>query len=273
MPDISRRLTTILAADVAGYSRLAGADEEGTVSRLRALRQELIDPVIAANNGRTVKTTGDGRITEFASVVDAVRAALEVQRAMAARNANIAADKRIDFRVGIHLGDIIVESDGDLMGDGVNIAARLEGICEPGAICLSEDAYRQVRDKIDADFTDLGERELKNIARPVRAYALSVGPPGQARSATRQSPSPRRKPGSRARPIDAASSPERRWTPAFAGSGQGKTKLIRPIIAGVAALIVIAAGRLVFPRGARQQSHRRQRAGASLHRRPAIRKI
>ncbi len=158
---MQRRLTTILAADVVGYSRLAAADEEGTVSRLRALRQELIDPVIAANNGRTVKLTGDGRLTEFASVVEAVR------------NANIAPDRRIEFRVGIHLGDVVVESDGDLMGDGVNIAARLEGICAPGGVCLSNAAYEQVRDRIAADFTDLGEKELKNIARPVRVFALA----------------------------------------------------------------------------------------------------
>jgi adenylate cyclase len=172
---MQRRLTTILAADVAGYSRLASADEEGTVSRLRALRQELVDPVVAANGGRVFKDTGDGRLAEFASVVGAVRCALEVQRAMAARNANVAPEKRIEFRVGIHLGDVIVESDGDLMGDGVNIAARLEGICEPGGICLSEDAYRQVRDKVGVDFIDLGDKELKNIARPVRAYGVNLG--------------------------------------------------------------------------------------------------
>jgi TolB-like protein/class 3 adenylate cyclase len=170
---MQRRLTTILAADVVGYSRLAAADEEGTVSRLRALRQELIDPVIAASNGRTVKLTGDGRLVEFASVVDAVRAALEVQRGMATRNANIAPDRRIEFRVGVHLGDVVVESDGDLMGDGVNIAARLEGICAPGGVCLSNAAYEQVRDKIAAEFTDLGEKELKNIARPVRVFSIS----------------------------------------------------------------------------------------------------
>ena len=179
MPEISRRLTTILAADVAGYSRLAGADEEGTVLRLRALRQELIDPVITANCGRLVKTTGDGRLIEFGSVVDAVRCAIEVQSKMAMRNMDIAPDKRIEFRVGIHLGDVIVESDGDLMGDGVNIAARLEGMAEPGGICVSEDAYRQVRDKITVEFIDLGDKELKNIARPVRAYAV------RARGATK----------------------------------------------------------------------------------------
>ena len=169
---VERRLAAILAADVVGYSRLTGADEEGTVSRLRALRQELIDPVIVAHGGRTVKLMGDGRLVEFASVVDAMRCALEVQRGMTARNANIVPDKRIEFRVGIHLGDVMVESDGDLMGDGVNIAARLEGIAEPGGICLSNAAYEQVRDKIAEEFIDLGEQNLKNIARPVRAYRV-----------------------------------------------------------------------------------------------------
>jgi TolB-like protein/class 3 adenylate cyclase/Tfp pilus assembly protein PilF len=172
-----RRLAAILAADVVGYSRLTAADEEGTVARLRALRHELIDPVIAANRGRTVKTTGDGRLIEFGSVVDAVRCAIEVQRKVTVRNADVAPDRRIEFRVGIHLGDVMVESDGDLMGDGVNIAARLEGIAEPGGICLSEDAYRQVRDKIAADFADRGEQSLKNIARPVRVYGISPSPP------------------------------------------------------------------------------------------------
>jgi TolB-like protein/class 3 adenylate cyclase/Tfp pilus assembly protein PilF len=170
MPEIARRLTTILAADVAGYSRLAGADEEGTVSRLRALRQELFDPVVVANGGRVVKTTGDGSLIEFGSVVGAVRSAIEAQSKMAARNAVISSDERIEFRIGIHLGDVIVEADGDLMGDGVNIAARLEGIAEPNGICLSEDAYRQVRDRLKDQFTDLGEQRLKNIARPVRVY-------------------------------------------------------------------------------------------------------
>ena len=168
----TRKLAAILAADVVGYSRLVGADEDGTVARLRALRSELIDPAIASNRGRIVKTTGDGILIEFASVVDAVRCAIEVQKSMAQRNAKLGKDRRIDFRVGIHLGDVIVQADGDLMGDGVNIAARLEGIAKPGAICLSEDAYRQVRDKIAAEFIDLGEQDLKNIARPMRAYAV-----------------------------------------------------------------------------------------------------
>jgi adenylate cyclase len=171
---VTRRLTTILAADVVGYSRLTGVDEEGTVSRLRALRQEPIDPVIAANGGGTVKLMGDGRLVEFSSVVDAVRCAIELQNKMTARNIDVAPDKRIEFRVGIHLGDVMVESDGDLMGDGVNIAARLEGIAEPGGICLSTAAYEQVRDKLHEQFIDLGDKELKNIARPVRVYRIDI---------------------------------------------------------------------------------------------------
>ncbi len=184
----TRKLAAILAADVVGFSRLSAADEEGTVSRLRALRHELIDPVIAAHNGRTFKTTGDGRLSEFPSIVDAVRAALELQRGMIPRNANVAPEKRIEFRVGIHLGDVIVEHDGDLMGDGVNIAARLEGICEPGAICLSEDAYRHVRSRLDLAVTDLGRKELKNIPEPVHVLALEVSKPGSGKPAAPDSP-------------------------------------------------------------------------------------
>ena len=171
----------ILAADVAGYSRLAGADEEGTVSKLRALRQELIDPAISANRGRIVNTAGDSILIEFASAVDAARCAIDVQRAMTIRNADFMPEKRIEFRVGIHLGDVMVESDGDLMGDGVNIAARLEGICKPGGICLSRAAYEQVKGKIDLAVSDLGEQSLKNIADRVRVYALEVGKPSQAK--------------------------------------------------------------------------------------------
>ena len=141
----TRKLAAILVADVAGYSRLAGSDEDRTLARLRALRSDLIDPTIAVHRGRIVKRTGDGALVEFRSVVDAVRCAIEVQNAMIERNAGVPAERRIEFRIGIHLGDVVEESDGDLMGDGVNIAARLEGIAQPGAICLSEDAYRQVR--------------------------------------------------------------------------------------------------------------------------------
>jgi TolB-like protein/class 3 adenylate cyclase len=167
-----RRLTTIVAADVAGYGRLTGADEEGTMRRLRALRAEVIDPAIEAKRGRVFKTTGDGILMEFASVVDAVRCSVEVQRGMAVRNADFVPARRIEFRVGIHLGDVIVEGDGDLLGEGVNIAARLEAMAAPGGICLSRAAFDQVEGKIAAAFTDLGLRQLKNIARPVQVYAL-----------------------------------------------------------------------------------------------------
>src|SRR5258708_12990510 len=169
----TRKLAAILVADVVGYSRLAGADEDRTLSRLRGLRSDLIDPAIAAHHGRIVKRTGDGSIIEFRSVVDAVRCAIEVQNGMAERNAGLPPERRIEFRVGVHLGDVVEESDGDLMGDGVNIAARLEGMCEPGGIVLSEDAHRQVRDRLKESFVDLGEKQLKNIARPGRAYALT----------------------------------------------------------------------------------------------------
>jgi class 3 adenylate cyclase len=158
---IERRLSAVLAADVAGYSRLVGIDEEGTLARLRSLRLELIDPAIAAHRGRIIKTTGDGILSEFPSVVEAVRCALALQRGMAGRDAGIAADRRIAFRVGIHLGDVVVDG-ADLLGDGVNIAARLEGIAEPGGICLSEDAWRQVRDKLTEAFVDLGEQMLSS---------------------------------------------------------------------------------------------------------------
>ena len=151
------KIAAILVADVVGYSRLAGADEDRTLSRLRGLRSDLIDPAIAAHHGRVVKRTGDGSLIEFRSVVDAVRCAIEVQNGLIERNAGLPAERRIEFRVGIHLGDVVEEADGDLMGDGVNIAARLEGIAEPGAICLSEDAYRQVSDRLDKEFTDLGD--------------------------------------------------------------------------------------------------------------------
>jgi adenylate cyclase len=165
------------------YSRLAGANEDRILARLRALRSDLIDPTIAVHNGRVVKRTGDGSIIEFRSVVDAVRCAIEVQNAMVERNAGVPEDRRIVFRIGIHLGDAVEESDGDLMGDGVNIAARLEGIAGPGAICLSEDAYRQVKGRLDLAVTDLGPTQLKNIAEPIRVYALDVGQPAQAKPA------------------------------------------------------------------------------------------
>jgi TolB-like protein/class 3 adenylate cyclase len=167
----TRRLAAILAADVAGYSRLMGVDEEGTLAALKAIRRELSDPKIKEHRGRIVKTTGDGLLIEFASVVDAVRCAVEVQQGMAARNAQVPEARRIEFRMGINLGDII--RDGrDIFGDGVNVAARLEALAEPGGICLGASAHEQVRDKLDLAFDDMGEQHVKNIARPVRVYAL-----------------------------------------------------------------------------------------------------
>jgi adenylate cyclase len=171
----NRKLAAILAADVVGYSRLASADEDRTLARLRTLRSDLIDPTIAVHNGRVIKRTGDGALVEFRSVVDAVRCAVEVQNGMAERNAGVPQDRRIEFRIGIHLGDVVEESDGDLMGDGVNIASRLEGVAAPGAICLSEDAYRQVKARLDLSVSDLGSTQLKNIAEPIRVYSLQVG--------------------------------------------------------------------------------------------------
>ena len=159
----TRKLAAILAADVVGYSRLAGSDEDRTLARLRALRSDLIDPAIAIHHGRVVKRTGDGILIEFRSVVDAVRCAIEVQNGMVERNAGVPQDRRIEFRIGIHLGDVVEESDGDLMGDGVNIASRLQGVAAPGAICLSEDAYRQVKARLDLSVSDLGDTQLKNI--------------------------------------------------------------------------------------------------------------
>jgi adenylate cyclase len=184
----TRKIAAILVSDVVGYSRLAGADEDRTLARLRALRSDLIDPTISVHHGRIVKRTGDGSVIEFRSVVDAVRCALEVQHAMVERNAGVALDKRIEFRIGIHLGDVVEENDGDLMGDGVNIAARLEGIAGPGAICLSEDAYRQVSGRLDMAVTDLGPTQLKNIERSIRVYSLQVGVPAQAKPATEAKP-------------------------------------------------------------------------------------
>ncbi len=187
----TRKLAAILCSDVVGYSRLAGADEDRILARMRTLRSDLIDPTIAVHNGRIFKRTGDGSIIEFRSVVDAVRCAVEVQNAMIDRNAGVPEDRRIVFRIGIHLGDVVEESDGDLMGDGVNIAARLEGVCSPGAICLSEDAYRQVKGRVDLKVTDLGATQLKNIAEPIRAYSLQVGVPAAAKPSAPAPPSRR----------------------------------------------------------------------------------
>ena len=179
----TRKLAAILVSDVVGYSRLTGADEDRILARLRTLRSDLIDPTIAVHHGRVVKRTGDGAIVEFRSVVDAVNFAIEIQRAMVERNAEVVSDKRIEFRLGIHLGDVVEESDGDLMGDGVNIAARLQGVAKPGGICISDDAYRQVKSRLDLKVSDLGPVPLKNIAEPMRAYSLEVGAPSVAKAA------------------------------------------------------------------------------------------
>ena len=187
----TRRLAAILAADVAGYSRLMGADEEGTLERLKALRRELLDPKIAEHKGRIVKTTGDGMLVEFASVVDAVRCAVAVQQAMPERDTGVAADNRIELRIGINLGDVIVEGD-DLYGDGVNIAARIEALADPGGVFVSNTVHDHVRDRLPFVFEDLGEQQVKNIARPVRVYRVRPGAPSLAL--------PRRAAGERADP-------------------------------------------------------------------------
>ena len=195
----ARKLAAILAADVVGFSRLTGADEDRTLARLRALRSDLIDPTIAVHKGRVVKRTGDGAIIEFRSVVDAVRCAIEVQNAMAERNSGVPGDQRIEFRIGVHLGDVVEEDDGDLMGDGVNIAARLEGVAKPGAICLSEDAYRQVKSRLDMNVSDLGPTALKTSpsrCASIRSRSASP-PPRPSRSRRREAGSFRSPPHSR----------------------------------------------------------------------------
>jgi class 3 adenylate cyclase len=169
--NLVRRLTAIFAADVAGYSRLTGMDEEGTHVRLKEHLRVLIDPKVAAHRGHIVKNTGDGFLAEFNSVVDAMRCAVDVQRGMAERNSDVPPNNRIEFRIGINVGDII-EDNGDIFGDGVNVAARLETIAEPGGICVSDDAHRQLRDKLDIVFDDVGEQNLKNIGRPIRVFRV-----------------------------------------------------------------------------------------------------
>ena len=178
---MERRLAAVLAADAAGYSRLMAADEEGTLNRLKAVRKALVDPTFAKHRGRIVKTTGDGMLVEFASAVDAVRGAVEVQRGMAEHNAALPQDTRIEFRIGIHVGDIIID-DNDIFGDGVNIAARLESIAEPGGVCMSNDAHRQVRGKVEIDCDDMGPQHLKNIAEPMQAWRVRLDGQGSGRT-------------------------------------------------------------------------------------------
>jgi len=183
---VERRLAAVLAVDVAGYSRLMGRNEERTLTQLKTFRKSLVDPGIATHRGRIVKTSGDGMLAEFASAVDAARCAVEVQQEMANQNASVPPELRIEFRIGIHVGDIIID-DNDIFGDGVNIAARLEGIAEPGGVCISDDAHRQIRGKIDIAFDDIGEQTLKNIAEPMRAWRVRLG---EAALALRSSSSP-----------------------------------------------------------------------------------
>ena len=170
---LERRLAAVLAADVAGYSRLMGTNEEGTLTRLKAVRKSLVDPAIAKHRGRIVKTTGDGMLVEFASAVDAVRGAVEIQCGIAEQNTAVPQDMRIEFRIGIHVGDVIID-DNDIFGDGVNIAARLEGIAEPGGVCISNDVYRQICGKVNIVFDDLGSQTLKNIAEPMQAWQVRL---------------------------------------------------------------------------------------------------
>ena len=215
----TRKIAAILAADVVGFSRMASADEDRTLARLRALRADLIDPAIAGQNGHVFKRTGDGALVEFRSVVEAVRCAITIQNAMIEHNVGRPADQRIVFRIGIHLGDIVEEADGDLMGDGVNIAARLESIAAPGAICLSEQAYWQVKGRLDIAVTDLGPTQLKNIAEPVRAYSLQVGVPTAAKFKAPAEPAGQTKPAS-----------------------LKKRSALAPIAMGIAAVLIVVGG-------------------------------
>jgi adenylate cyclase len=172
---VERRLAAVLAADVAGYSRLMGRDEERTLANLKLFRKTLVDPAIAAHRGRIVKTTGDGLLVEFPSVVEAAECAAEIQRGMAVQNCDVPRDHRIEFRIGIHVGDIIFD-ESDIFGDGVNIAARLDGISEPGGVCISDDTQRQIRGKVDIAFDDMGLQMLKNIAEPMRTWRMQIDP-------------------------------------------------------------------------------------------------
>lgn len=178
---VERRLAAIVAADVAGYSRLMGEDEEGTLRSLKSHRKDLVDPKITEHRGRIVKTTGDGLLVEFVSVVDAVRCAVDIQRGMVERNADVPAEKRLAFRVGINVGDIISDAS-DIYGDGVNVAARLEALASPGGICVSRTVHDQVRDKLDFSFDDLGEQSVKNIARPIGVHRVNITNPGSVAS-------------------------------------------------------------------------------------------
>jgi adenylate cyclase len=220
---VERKLAAILAADVAAYSRLVGADEEGTIARLNSHRRILIDPKIKQHHGRIVKTMGDGFLIEFASVVDAVRCAIAIQRGLVSCNSNLPQDRRIEFRIGINLGDVVVEGD-DLLGDGVNVAARLEGLAEPGGICISGTAFDQVRDKLPVTFTDQGEQMVKNIARPVRVYGLSA----ETVASLPETPTS----------VDAPSPPERPWS-SIRRAGQALAAVVAVFLVVGAALLAV----------------------------------
>jgi adenylate cyclase len=228
----TRKLAAILVADIVGYSRLASADEERTLARVRGLRSDLIDPAIAAHHGRIVKRTGDGAIIEFRSVVDAVRCAIEVLNGLIERNFGLPPERRIEYRVGIHLGDVVEESDGDLMGDGINIAARLEGVATPGTICLSEQAYWQVKSRLDLKVSDLGPVQLKNIPEPVHVYSLEVGK------------------GAEAKPALAATAVVKQESVAPAPRTTGWSSRW-PALAAIAALLILAAAGSWFTSGGR----------------------
>jgi adenylate cyclase len=225
----TRKIAAILVADVVGYSRLAAADEDRTLSRLRGLRSDLIDPAIAAHHGRIVKRTGDGSLIEFRSVVDAVRCAIEVQTGLIERNAGVPRERRMEFRIGIHLGDVVEEADGDLMGDGVNIAARLEGICEPGAICLSEDAYRQVKGRLDLAVTDLGPTNSRTS--PSRSGSIRLKSASLPRRSPRHFQRPKNPPR-RASPWSSCRSPISVATRSRSISSTGSRRVSRPTSQG-----------------------------------------
>jgi adenylate cyclase len=237
---VERRLAAILAADVAGYSRLMGVDEEGTLAALKAYRRELIDPKITEHRGRIVKTTGDGALVEFASAVDAVRCAMEIQRAMTERSAEIPEERRIEFRIGINVGDIIID-EGDIYGDGVNIAARLETLASPGAICLSDNAYQQIKGKLALDVNDMGELPLKNIAWPVRVYRVQL-----SSSAARTTPPIPDKPSIAVLPFDNLSAePDQGYL------ADGFVEAITAALSHIRSFFVIARNS-AFTRAARQ---------------------
>jgi adenylate cyclase len=250
---VERRLAAVLAADVAGYSRLMGLDEERTLANLKSFRKTLVDPSIAAHRGRIVKTTGDGVLVEFASAVDAARCAVEVQHGMATQNADVPQNVRIEFRIGIHVGDIIID-DNDIFGDGVNIAARLEGIAEPGGICLSDDAQRQVRGKVDFTFGDMGLQTLKNITEPMRAWRMQV-------SASTSDGAPVNRPAETAQPLALPDKPSIAVLPFQNMSGDPEQEYFAD---GMVEDITTALSTSLGCTGAEKQKSRRRIKGTSI---------